>query len=61
MDGNLLILISDDEFREKFKKAAENYKGEQDEKAVFDNLLLPLAQESELAQAVGLAVCPGIG
>ena len=45
MDGNLLILISDDEFREKFRKAAENYKGEQDEKAVFDNLLLPLAQD----------------
>ncbi len=38
------LLSSDPEFREKFKKAAEVYSGEQDEKAVFDNLLLPFAE-----------------
>ena len=38
------LLSSDPEFREKFKKAAQVYSGEQDEKAVFDNLLLPFAE-----------------
>ena len=43
------LLSSDPEFREKFKKAAQVYSGEQDEKAVFDNLLLPLTKEYGLS------------
>lgn len=43
------LLNSDAEFREKFIKAAEVHTGETDEKAVFDNLLLPFAQEYGLS------------
>ena len=43
------LLTSGAEFQDKFRKAVENYKGPQDEKAVFDNLLLPLAQERGLS------------
>ena len=43
------LLNSDAEFQEKFRKAAEAYDGERDEKSVFDNLLLPLAEEYGLS------------
>lgn len=43
------LLNSDAEFQEKLRKAAEEYTGEQDEKAVFENLLSPLAQEYGLS------------
>ena len=43
------LLASDADFQEKFRKAAEAYTGEQDEKSVFDNLLLPLAKEHGLS------------
>ncbi len=43
------LLVSDPEFQEKFRKAAEAYKGPQDEKAVFEDLLLPLGKEHGLS------------
>ena len=43
------LLISDSGFAEKFSKAAEEYTGEQNEKAVFDNLLMPFAEEYGLS------------
>ena len=43
------LLSSDEGFQEKFRKAAESYTGEQNEKAVFDNLLLPLGEEYGLS------------
>ena len=43
------LLTSDAEFREKFKKAAEAYDGPQDEKSVFEKLILPLAEEHGLS------------
>lgn len=43
------LLTSDAEFQEKFKAAAEAYRGPQDEKAIFENLLLPLGQEHGLS------------
>lgn len=43
------LLFTDAEFREKFRKAAESYTGEKNEQAVFDNLLLPLAEEHGLS------------
>ena len=43
------LLISDADFQTKFRKAAEEYTGEQNEKAVFDNLLMPLAEEYGLS------------
>lgn len=39
------LLNADTEFQEKLMKAADAYTGEQNEKAVFEGLLLPLAQE----------------
>ena len=45
------LLNSDAEFREKLSKAAEVYTGEADERKVFDNLLLPFAQESAYLNA----------
>ena len=39
------LLISDSAFQEKLLKASESYTGAQDEKSVFNNLLLPLAKE----------------
>ena len=60
------LLMNDAGFQEKFRKAAEKYTGGQDEKTVFETLLLPLAQEyglsatydefkAYLCQAVGLS------
>ena len=43
------LLSSDAEFQEKYRKSVEAYTGEQDMKAVFENLLLPLAQEYGLS------------
>ena len=43
------LLTSDADFQEKFRKAAEAYKGEPDEKSVFEGLLLPLAKEHGLS------------
>ena len=43
------LLISDADFQEELKKAAEAYSGEQNEKAVFDNLLVPLAEKYGLS------------
>lgn len=43
------LLNSDAEFREKFSKAAEAHAKETDVKAVFDNLMLPFAQEYGLS------------
>lgn len=43
------LLTSDSGFQDKFREAVENYKGPHDEKAVFENLLLPLAQERGLS------------
>lgn len=43
------LLSSDSECQEKLKAAVEAYTGEQDEKSVFDNLLLPLAKEYGLS------------
>ena len=43
------LLLTDADFQEKFKKAAEAYTGEKDEKAVFDNVLVPLAREHGLS------------
>lgn len=43
------LLVSDSGFQEKFRKAAEAYKGPQDEKSVFENLLLPLGKEHGLS------------
>ena len=39
------LLLSNEDFQEKLRKAAAEYTGGKDEKSVFDNLLLPLAQE----------------
>ena len=43
------LLLTDADFQEKVRKAAEAYKGEQDEKAVFDKLLTPIAEEYGLS------------
>ena len=43
------LLNSDSEFREKLSKAAEVYAGGTNGREVFDNLLLPLAQEYGLS------------
>ena len=43
------LLLTDAEFQEKLRKASETYKGEKDEKAVFDNVLTPLAKEYGLS------------
>ncbi len=43
------LLTSDADFQEKFRKAAEAYTGEKDEKSVFDGVLLPLAKEYGLS------------
>ena len=43
------LLLSDEDFQEKLRKAAAEYTGGKDEKSVFDNLLLPLAQEYGLS------------
>ena len=43
------LLISDADFQEKLRKAGEAYTGEQDEKSVYNNLLLPLAKEYGLS------------
>ena len=43
------LLTSDAEFQKKFRAAAEAFTGEQDEKVIFDNLLLPLAKEYGLS------------
>ena len=38
------LLNTDAEFQEKLREAAASYTGEPDERAVFDNLLVPLAK-----------------
>ena len=43
------LLLTDSDFQEKVRKAVEAYKGEQDEKAVFDKLLAPIAEEYGLS------------
>ena len=43
------LLVSDTDFQAMFRKAAEEYTGEQNEKAVFDNLLMPLAEKFGLS------------
>ena len=43
------LLLTDAEFQEKLRKAGEAYKGENDDKAVFDNVLIPLAKEYGLS------------
>lgn len=43
------LLNSDIGFQEKLKKAAEEYTGDQNEKAVFDNLLMPFAEKYGLS------------
>ena len=43
------MLFSDADFQEKFRKAAEAYTGEKDPEAVFDNLLIPFAEEYGLS------------
>ena len=39
------LLLSDNEFQQKLKSAAESYDGEKTEEAVFANILMPVAQE----------------
>ena len=43
------LLLTDADFQEKVRKAAEAYKGEQDEKSVFDKLLAPIGEEYGLS------------
>ena len=43
------LLTSDADFQTKFRIAAEQYTGEKNEKAVFDNLLKPFAEENGLS------------
>lgn len=43
------LLNTDTDFQDKLRKAAESYTGESDDKAVFDNLLVPLAGEYGLS------------
>ena len=43
------LLNTDTMFQDKLRKAAESYTGEQGDKAVFDNLLVPLAKEYGLS------------
>ena len=43
------LLNTDTAFQDKLRKAAESYTGEPDDKAVFDNLLIPLAGEYGLS------------
>ncbi len=43
------LYLSDISFQEKLRNAAEAYTGEKDEKAVFDNVLVPLAGEYGLS------------
>ncbi len=39
------LLRTDTEFQEKLKTAADNYKGNMDDRSVFEGLLVPLAKE----------------
>ncbi len=43
------LLVNDSDFQEELREAAEKYTGEQDEKSVFENLLLPLGQKHGLS------------
>ena len=43
------LLNTDTEFQDKLRKAAESYTGEPGDKAVFENLLIPLAKEYGLS------------
>ncbi len=43
------LLFSDADFQAELSKAAEAYSGEQDDKAIFDNLLVPLAEKYGLS------------
>ncbi len=43
------LLLTDADFQEKLRKAAESYTGEKNEKAVFDNVLTPIAREHGLS------------
>lgn len=43
------LLLTDEEFQKKFAAAAEAYKGEQTEQAVFENVMLPLGKEYGLS------------
>ena len=43
------LFLSDESFQEKLRKAAEAYTGEKDEKAVFENVLVPVAREYGLS------------
>ncbi len=43
------LLLTDPDFQEKLSKAAEAYTGDNDGKAVFDNVLVPLAGEYGLS------------
>ena len=43
------LLLNDADFQEKVRKVAEDYKGEKDERAVFENVLIPVAEEYGLS------------
>ena len=43
------LMFTDADFQEKLKKAGEAYTGDKSEKAVFDNVLIPLAKEYGLS------------
>ena len=43
------LLVNDPDFQEELRAAAEAYNGEQDEKSVFENLLLPLGKKHGLS------------
>lgn len=40
------LVTTDEKFREKLQTAIENYKGEQTEEAIFEQVLVPLAKEA---------------
>ena len=43
------LMFTDADFQEKLKNAGEAYTGDKSEKAVFDNVLIPLAKEYGLS------------
>ena len=45
------LMFTDADFQEKLKKASKAYTGDKSEKAVFDNVLIPLAKEYVLSAA----------
>ena len=42
------LLLTDEVFQKKLQAASEAYAGEQDEEAVFNNVLVPLAKEYDI-------------